>query len=146
MDHKVSIREILPGEERGVREFFERNLGLIDRFFAVAFGDALKSALKKLGTSLVAVCKGKIVGSASLRIHVYADKRIGLVDAIVTDKNLRGKGIGKSLLDEALSWLEKKECEIIYATADRFNSRLGTCSSIKAFHHLGFGDNSETLA
>ena len=134
MAREIFVREILHGEESKVRDFFERNLGVIDRIaFPLAFREALKSALKQMGTSLVAVCNGEIVGSVSLRIVVYAEKRIGLVDAIVTDKDLRGRGIGKSLLDEALSWFEKKECRIIYTTVDRFNS-----PSWNMFIHKGF--------
>jgi Zn-dependent protease/GNAT superfamily N-acetyltransferase len=134
LDHEILVREMLSGEEDKVRDFFEGNLGVIDRvFFLLAFRDALKSAPKQLGTSLVAVFDGEIVGSVSLRIVVYAGKRIGLVDAIVADKEFRGKGIGKSLLDEALSWFEKKDCEIICATVDRFNS-----PSWNMFIHKGF--------
>lgn len=81
----ILVREMLPGEEVDVRDFFKRNLGLIDRFFfTVAFGDALRSAHKQLGSSFVAVCEEKIVGSVSLRIVVYADERIGLIDAIAS--------------------------------------------------------------
>ena len=134
MGHEIFVREILHSEESKVRDFFERNLGIIDRIiFLLAFRDALKSALKQLGTTLIAVRNREIVGSASLRIVVYAEKRIGLIDAIVTDKNIRGRGIGKSLLDEALSWFEKKGCKIIYATVDRFNS-----PSWNLFIHKGF--------
>lgn len=134
MDHEISFREMLHGEESKVRDFFEENLGVIDRIiFPLAFRDAFKSAAKQLGTTLLALSNGEIVGSVSLRIVVYSEKRIGLIDAIVTDKNLRGRGIGKSLLDEALSWFEKKDCEIIYATADRFNS-----PSWNMFIHRGF--------
>ncbi len=132
MDHEV--REILPSEKEDVEEFFKRNLGPIDRvFFHLAFEDAIKSALKQVGTSLLAVYEGKIVGSVSLRIVVYAEKTIGLIDAIVTDKNLRGRGIGKSLLNEALSWFEKEGCAIICATVDRYNS-----PSWNMFIHKGF--------
>lgn len=134
MDHEISVREMLHGEESKVRDFFEENLGVIDRIiFPLAFRDALKSAARQLGTTLLALSNGEIVGSVSLRIVVYSEKRIGLIDAIVTDKNLRGRGIGKSLLDEALSWFEKKGCEIIYATADRYNS-----PSWNMFVHKGF--------
>jgi GNAT superfamily N-acetyltransferase/Zn-dependent protease len=134
LDHEILVREMLDGEESEVRDFFEENLGIIDRIiFPLAFRDSLKSAIKQLGTTFVAICDGKVVGSVSLRIVVYAEKRIGLIDAIVADKDLRGRGIGKSLLDEALSWFEKKGCELIYATVDRFNS-----PSWNMFIHKGF--------
>lgn len=134
MDNKIAVREMMQGEESKVQDFFERNLSVIDRlFFFLAFKDALKSALKQQGTSLVAECKGAIVGSVSLRILVYTEKRIGLVDAMVTDRKFRGRGIGKKLLDQALSWFDKEGCEIICATVDRFNS-----PSWNMFIHRGF--------
>lgn len=134
MDFKIHVREMLPVEERSIRELFEKNLGVIDQlFFHLSFRNALKSARKQQGTTLVATYDGKIVGSVSLRILIYAKKRIGLIDAIVTDKLLRGRGIGKSLLEKALSWLRRRGCEYIYATADRFNS-----PSWNMFIHNGF--------
>ena len=134
LDAEVTVREILPDEERAVRDFLERNLNPIDGlFFSLGFGDALRSARKQLGTSLVAECEGRIVGSFSLKIVVYGSRRIGLIDAIVTDKRLRGRGIGKALLDYALVWLDKKNCEIVCATVDRFNS-----PSWNLFIHNGF--------
>ena len=134
LDAEVTVREILPDEERAVREFLESNLNRIDGlFFGLGFSDALKSARKQLGTSLVAVSEGRVVGSFSLRIVVYRGKRIGLIDAIATDRNLRGRGIGKTLMDHALAWFEKKNCEIVCATVDRFNS-----PSWNLFIHSGF--------
>jgi len=134
LNGEVVIREMLRTEEEDVRRFFERNLGPIDNFFFnLSFREALKSSSRQLGASLVAEYQGKIVGCFSLRIVVYGEKRIGLIDAIVTDRNFRGSGIGKSLLDQALSWFEKKRCEIICATADRFNS-----PSWNMFIHKGF--------
>jgi len=128
------VREILPGEEKAVRELFKRSLGPIDRlFFLLAFRDALRSALEQRGTCLVVVSNGRVVGSVSLRILSYAEKRLGLIDAIVADRGFRGRGIGKSLLDGALSWFKERGCEAIYATADRYNS-----PSWNMFIHRGF--------
>ncbi len=41
---------------------------------------------------------------------------------MVTDKEFRGRGVGKSLVDGAISWLEGRGCEVIYTTADRYTS------------------------
>ncbi|UCC27814.1 MAG: GNAT family N-acetyltransferase, partial [Candidatus Bathyarchaeota archaeon] len=57
----------------------------------------------------------------------------GFVDALVADKEHRGKGIGTSLVETAISWLEKRGCKTIYATADRYNS-----PSWNTFIHKGF--------
>ena len=44
-DSEVSIRQILPGEEKTVREFFEKNLGIIDSIiFQLSVGHAMESA------------------------------------------------------------------------------------------------------
>jgi len=134
LEPKILVREILPGEEKAVRELFKRNLGPIDRlFFLLAYREALKSALKQRGNCLVAVCEEIVVGSVSLRVLFYAEKRIGLIDAIVVDRDFRGRGIGKSLLDEALSWFKEGGSELICATADRYNS-----PSWNMFIHRGF--------
>jgi len=82
---------------------------------------------------LTAVYAGKIVGAVSMRIQLLKGKRTGYMDALVTDKELRGRAIGKALVDGAISWLETHGCKVIYATADRYNS-----PSWNMFIHRGF--------
>ncbi len=128
------VREMLPGEKAEVEGLFSRSLGLVDRiFFLLSFEDALKSAQKQRGGSLVAVHGGRIVGSVSMRFQPIGGKWTGFIDALVTDRELRGRGIGRSLVDGAISWLEERKCEVIYATADRYNS-----PSWNMFIHRGF--------
>mgnify|MGYP001030019089 CR=1 FL=1 len=130
----VPVREMLLGEKADVEAFFIRSLGPIDRIvFLLSFEDALKSAQKQNGSTLVATYGGKIVGSVSMRIQLIRGKRTGFIDALVTDKELRGRGIGRSLMDGAVSWLEEQKCEVVYATADRYNS-----PSWNMFVHRGF--------
>ena len=134
MDHQISIREILLDEEREVRLLYKRSLGLIDRIaFSLAFRATLKSARRQNGSCLVALHEGRFVGSFSLKIISIAGQSIGFIDAIVIDRNFRGMGIGKYLMEEALSWFKKRECETICATADRYNS-----PSWNMFIHKGF--------
>ncbi len=120
---RILIHEMLPDERPDVEALFARSLGLIDRIaFLLSFEDALKSAQKQKGGSLVAVCEDRIVGSISLRTQAIRGKQVGFIDAFVTERGLRGKGIGSSLVDAAISWLEGRKCDEIYATADRYNS------------------------
>lgn len=134
MEPQILVREMLPSEERAVRELFKRSLGFLDRlFFLLAFREALGGAAKDRGGCLVAVCDGAIVGSVSLRVMSYGAVRAGLIDAIVADRGFRGRGVGKSLLDAALQWLRGRGCEAVYATADRYNS-----PSWNMFVHKGF--------
>lgn len=123
MDSEILIREIRQGEEEAVKEFFEKNLGIIDTLvFNLSFKDVLKSARRGMGTTFVATKEDRIVGSFSVRLQDYREKQVGFIDAIVTDRNLRGKGIGTSLFDECLKWFQERNCEVILATADRYNS------------------------
>jgi GNAT superfamily N-acetyltransferase len=131
---QVLVREMQTSEKADVEDFFGRSLGLVDRIvFSLSFDEALKRARKQSGGSLVALYDGKIVGSVSMKFQLIGGRRTGFIDALVTDKELRGKGIGRLLVDEAISWLEKHGCEVIYATADRYNS-----PSWNMFIHRGF--------
>jgi GNAT superfamily N-acetyltransferase len=124
-----------PNEKGEVVKLFSRSLGIIDRtVFQLTFEDAQKSAQKQSGGTLIAECDGKIVGAVSMRIQLIRQKRIGYIDALVTDKELRGKAIGKSLVDGAISWLEEHGCEVIYATADRYNSPSWNIFIHRDFH------------
>jgi Zn-dependent protease/N-acetylglutamate synthase-like GNAT family acetyltransferase len=131
---QVLVREMQPNEKGNVEKLFARSLGIIDRIvFQLSFEDAQKSAQKQGGGTLTAEYDGKIVGAVSMRIQTMKGKRTGYIDALVTDKEFRGKAIGKSLVDGAISWLEEHECVVIYATADRYNS-----PSWNIFVHRGF--------
>ena len=128
------IREMLPNEKEAVEKLFARSLGIIDRIvFQLSFEDAQKSAKKQNGSILVAEHDSEIIGTVSMRIQRIKGEPTGFVDALMTDKKHRGKGIGTSLVEKAISWLEKRECKAIYATADRYNS-----PSWNTFIHKGF--------
>jgi len=128
------VREMLPNERADVEELFARSLGIVDRIvFLLSFEDAMKSARRQSGGSLVAEYDGRIVGCVSVRVQQIGGRRTGFIDALVADSGLRGRGIGRSLVDGAISWLEGRGCEAIYATADRYNS-----PSWNTFIHRGF--------
>lgn len=131
---QIFIRDMQPGEEKEVEKLFTRSLGITNRIgFQLLFEEARKSAGKQCGGTLVAESDGKIVGTVSIRIKVLKGKRTGFIDALVSDKELRGRAIGRSLVDGAILWLEKHGCEVIYASADRYNS-----PSWNMFIHRGF--------
>lgn len=131
---QVVVREMQTNEKKEVEKLFKRSLGITDRIvFQLAFDSTQKNARKQSGSTLVAEYEGEIVGAVSIRVQLVKNKWTGYIDALVSDKELRGKGIGKSLVDEAISWLENHGCEVIYATADRYNS-----PSWNIFIHRGF--------
>ncbi|MCW4008012.1 MAG: GNAT family N-acetyltransferase [Candidatus Bathyarchaeota archaeon] len=123
-----------PAEKVAVEKLFASSLSIIDRIvFKLSFDGAQKSALKQSGGTLVAEQAGKIVGAVSMRIQSIKAAQAGFIDALVVAKELRGRAIGKLLVDSAISWLEKRGCTVIYATADRYNS-----PSWNIFIHRGF--------
>ena len=120
---QVLVREMLPDENEAVEKLFARSLGLLDRIvFGLSFEGAQKSAKKQNGGTLVAEYDAGIVGAVSMKIQRIKGELAGFVDALVADKEHRGKGIGTSLVEHAVSWLEERGCKTIYATADRYNS------------------------
>lgn len=128
------IREMLPDEKGAVEKFFARNLGVIDRIvFGISFEETRKSARKQNGGTIVAEQNSKIVGTVSMRIQYIRGELTGFIDALATEKAHRGKGIGTSLVKNAISWLKKRGCTTFYATADRYNS-----PSWNIFIHNGF--------
>jgi len=123
-----------PDEKAAVEKLFARSLGIIDRIvFELSFEEAQKSARKQEGGTLIAECNSEIVGTVSMRIQRIKGEFVGFVDALAEDRGHRGKGIGTALVENAMSWLEKRGCTTIYATADRYNS-----PSWNTFIHKGF--------
>lgn len=121
-------------EKATVEKLFARSLGVVDRIvFGLSFEEAQKSAKKQEGSTLVAEYNGEIVGTVSTRIQHIKGEPTGFIDALATDKNHRGMGIGTSLVENAVSQLEELGCTVIYATADRYNS-----PSWNTFIHKGF--------
>ena len=131
---QFTIREMRPDENASVEKLFARSLGIVDRIvFRLSFEEAQKSARKEEGGTLVAECNSEIVGTVSMRIQRIKGDFVGFVDALAADRGHRGKGIGTALVENAMSWLEKRDCTSIYATADRYNS-----PSWNTFIHKGF--------
>lgn len=132
---QILIREMQQGEKGEVEKLFRRSLGITDRMvFQLSFNEAQKSARGQGGGTLVAEYDGEIVGAVSVRMQILKGKRIGYIDALVADKEFRGRGVGKSLVDGAILWLEERGCEVIYATADRYNSPSWNTFIHRDFH------------
>jgi len=131
---QVFVREMLPDEKEAVEKLFARSLGIVDRIvFGLSFESAQNSAKKQNGGTLVGEYDGRIVGAVTMKIQRMKGELAGFVDALVADKEHRGKGIGTSLVEHAVTWLEERGCKTIYATADRYNS-----PSWNTFIHKGF--------
>ena len=134
MTRAVVIRGMAPHEASAVTQLFSRNLGIVDRIaFQISFEDAWKRAPRQQGGVLVADCEGRLVGSVAVRVQRLKATQTGFIGALAVDRAQRGRGIGTALVEGAIAWLEDRGCEVIFATADRYNS-----PSWNIFIHHGF--------
>ena len=60
-----------------------------------------------------------VIGSATLSIYSSSVKgRVGVVEDVIVDKNYRGKGLGRSLMDELIKIGEKENLTYITLTSN----------------------------
>jgi Zn-dependent protease/predicted GNAT family acetyltransferase len=126
MNHEVTIRKIQPDDDRAVWEV-AKTLDIPERYFAYL------SYKRGKANALVAVDGEKVVGCVIPRVAVIVGEKIGIVDWIFVDRNVQGKGIGKSLVDAVLFYFQEGGCKTLYALIDRYNS-----PSWNMFLHKGF--------
>ena len=79
LDSDILIRELRADEEKTLRAFYGKNLGIIDTIiFNLSFSDVLKSAYRVMGTTFIATKSDRIVGSFSVKVQTYREKQVGL--------------------------------------------------------------------
>ncbi len=81
----------------------------------------------------VAVNNETIIGFASIHIIEKLNRRSCLIEDVVVDKNERGKGIGKLLIEHLINFSKSKSCDKII-----LNSKE---SNIPFYNKLGFVQN-----
>ena len=81
----------------------------------------------------VAVNNETIIGFASIHIIEKLNRRSCLIEDVVVDKNERGKGIGKLLIEHLINFSKSKSCDKIV-----LNSKE---SNILFYSKLGFVQN-----
>jgi GNAT superfamily N-acetyltransferase len=117
MNSKIIVRNIEPGEDDAVWRV-ATTLSILERylFYLMFYLSSAKA------NALVAVDEQRIVGCVVPKIASLAGEKIGIVDVIFVDRNAQGKGVGKALLDSALSRFQEAKCKTLYYVVDRFNS------------------------
>ena len=81
----------------------------------------------------VAVNNETIIGFASIHIIEKLNRRSCLIEDVVVDKNERGKGIGKLLIEHLINFSKSKSCDKII-----LNSKE---SNMPFYNKLGFVQN-----
>lgn len=87
----------------------------------------------QINFGFVAVNNETIVGFASIHIIEKLNRRSCLIEDVVVDKNERGKGIGKLLIEHLINFSKSKYCDKII-----LNSKE---SNIPFYNKLGFVQN-----
>ena len=125
MNQKIVVRKIQSGEDEAVWKV-AKTLSIVERyvFYYLTYKPYRTDAL-------VAVDGERVVGCVIPRVTVFAGEKICMVEGIFVDRNVQGKGIGKALLDAAMSHFQEAECKTLYYIVDRFNSS----SWNMALHH-----------
>lgn len=130
----MEIREIKNEDISEIKSLYKKNLWFLDYFlFSEVFGSIVKLKEKGRGTCFVALEQNEVVGSFCVSWFMIKSEKHGLIDCVVTQKDLYGKGIARSLLHHSIKWLKDQGCAHIYATVEHYNSR-----SWNMFIHNGF--------
>lgn len=68
---------------------------------------------------IVAIIDNKIVGvlTSEIQIKLHRERKQSFIDDLIVDKNYRNKGIGKALLQDAVDYAKKNNCEVIELTS-----------------------------
>jgi len=127
MNPGIIIRNVQPDEDKAVWKI-AKTLSILERYYFYYLAYRPHKA-----DALVAVDGKTIVGCVVPLIDTHAGEKVGMVGGIFVDRNAQGKGVGKALVDAAMSHFQKEGCKTLYYIVDRFNS-----SSWNMALHRGF--------
>ena len=68
---------------------------------------------------IVAIVDNKIVGvlTLELQIKLHRARCQSFIEDLIVDKDYRGKGIGKALIEEAIRFSKQNDCEVVELTS-----------------------------
>ncbi len=99
---------LAPGAEAGWRKYLRGHLGKPDKLCLVAETD---------GQAV-----GFLVGSIERRSGVFMEREYGHISDVYVQEPFRRRGVGKTLVDEALRWLEAKRVGRVRLQTDARNT------------------------
>jgi PhnO protein len=67
---------------------------------------------------IVAISNGKIVGilTSEIQTKLHRAKKQSFIEDLIVEKNYRNNGIGKELLQNAIEYAKKQDCEVVELT------------------------------
>ena len=84
-------------------------------------------------TTMVAYEGNTIIGVASIHIIYKLSRTLGLIEDVAVNKDHRGKGIGKSLVEKLIEIGKQKNCDKIVLNTSEKNSKF--------YEKIGFEKN-----
>ena len=85
-------------------------------------------------STTMVVCEGStIIGVASIHIIYKLTRTLGLIEDVAVDKDHRGKGIGKNLVEKLIEIGKQKNCDKIVLNTSEKNSKF--------YEKIGFEKN-----
>jgi ribosomal protein S18 acetylase RimI-like enzyme len=84
-------------------------------------------------TTMIVSEGNRIIGVASIHIINKLSRTLGLIEDVAVNKDHRGKGIGKSLVEKLIEIGKKKNCDKIVLNTSEKNSKF--------YEKIGFEKN-----
>ena len=115
----MEIRELLESDYNQVIELWTKSLS--NKFD----NEINTSHLSDPGSiTLVSVDNNTITGVASLYIIKKLTRTLGLIEDVAVNKNYRGKGIGKKLVEKLIGLAADKKCDKTVLNSSEQNSEF----------------------
>jgi ribosomal protein S18 acetylase RimI-like enzyme len=124
----MKIRRLQPSDTNQVIDIWTSS-------FSTNFSNTLNPGyLNDPNSKTMVVCKGNtIIGVASIHIIYKLSRTLGLIEDVAVDKDHRGKGIGKSLVEKLIEIGKQKNCDKIVLNTSEKNSKF--------YEKIGFEKN-----
>ena len=124
----MKIRQLQPSDTKQVTDIWTSS-------FSRNFSNTLNPGyLNDPNSITMVVCEGNtIIGVASIHIIYKLSRTLGLIEDVAVEKDHRGKGIGKSLVEKLIEIGKQKNCDKIVLNTSEKNSKF--------YEKIGFEKN-----
>jgi ribosomal protein S18 acetylase RimI-like enzyme len=124
----MKIRRLKPSDTKQVIDIWTSS-------FSRSFNNSLNPGYLNDPSSItMVVCEGNtIIGVASIHIIYKLSRTLGLIEDVAVNKDHRGKGIGKSLVEKLIEIGKQKNCDKIVLNTSEKNSKF--------YEKIGFEKN-----
>ena len=124
----MKIRQLRPSDTKQVIDIWTSS-------FSRNFSNTLNPGYPNdPNSTTMVVCEGNtIIGVASIHVIYKLSRTLGLIEDVAVNKDLRGKGIGKSLVKKLIEIGKQKNCDKIVLNTSEKNSKF--------YEKIGFKKN-----